>query len=283
MGLFSDILLTVDYDRTLTARDSTIPENNLAAIRYFMDNGGAFTVNTGRSLPMTAPFAELVPVNAPLLLYNGGAAYDVKTRQVSQLHPISLPQGDTIRALMEMFPDLNVEIQGIHAHYQFVENEKWVRFTEFSHCPHELVDPDADVGPFLKFSVYGEIREPNVSHLFYGSPEELARITEAENAIRRKFGGFVDVYRAAPRIIDVLAKGTSKGLAARALQKSLGRKLLVCVGDTDNDIPMLDEADYAFCPSDGGIADRYPNVCECDLGAVADVIRNRLPQIAAGI
>lgn len=283
MGLFSDILLTVDYDRTLTARDSTIPENNLAAIRYFMDNGGAFTVNTGRSLPMTAPFAELVPVNAPLLLYNGGAAYDVKTRQLSQLHPISLPQGDTIRALMEMFPDLNVEIQGIHAHYQFVENEKWVRFTEFSHCPHELVAPDADVGPFLKFSVYGEIREPNVSHLFYGSPEELARITEAENAIRRKFGDFVDVYRAAPRIIDVLAKGTSKGLAARALQKSLGRKILVCVGDTDNDIPMLDEADYAFCPGDGGIADRYPNVCECDLGAVADVIRNRLPQIAAGI
>ena len=248
-----------------------------------MDNGGAFTVNTGRSLPMTAPFAELVPVNAPLLLYNGGAAYDVKTRQLSQLHPISLPQGDTIRALMEMFPDLNVEIQGIHAHYQFVENEKWVRFTEFSHCPHELVAPDADVGPFLKFSVYGEIREPNVSHLFYGSPEELARITEAENAIRRKFGDFVDVYRAAPRIIDVLAKGTSKGLAARALQKSLGRKILVCVGDTDNDIPMLDEADYAFCPGDGGIADRYPNVCECDLGAVADVIRNRLPQIAAGI
>ena len=35
MGIFSDVLLTVDYDRTLTAPDSTIPERNIEAIRYF--------------------------------------------------------------------------------------------------------------------------------------------------------------------------------------------------------------------------------------------------------
>lgn len=37
MGKFSDVLLTVDYDRTLTAPDSSIPERNLEAIRYFME------------------------------------------------------------------------------------------------------------------------------------------------------------------------------------------------------------------------------------------------------
>lgn len=68
---FSDVLLTVDYDRTLTAPNSTIPERNLEAIRYFMANGGAFTVNTGRSVPMIQSFRDIVPVNAPLLLYNG--------------------------------------------------------------------------------------------------------------------------------------------------------------------------------------------------------------------
>ena len=52
MALFSQVLLTADYDRTLTAPDSTSPPRNLEAIRYFMENGGAFTVNTGRSLPM---------------------------------------------------------------------------------------------------------------------------------------------------------------------------------------------------------------------------------------
>ena len=79
MALFSDVLLTVDYDRTLTAPDSTIPERNLDAIRYFMENGGVFTVNTGRSVPMSKAFRDKVPVNAPLLLYNGSAAYDLQT------------------------------------------------------------------------------------------------------------------------------------------------------------------------------------------------------------
>ena len=74
MALFSDVLLTVDFDLTLTAPDNTIPRRNLDAIRYFMDNGGAFTVNTGRSLPMTKVFRDIVPVSAPLLLYNGSAA-----------------------------------------------------------------------------------------------------------------------------------------------------------------------------------------------------------------
>ena len=75
--MFSDVLLTVDYDRTLTAPDSTIPARNLEAIRWFMENGGAFTVNTGRSLPMVHSFKENIPMNAPLLIYNGGAAYDL--------------------------------------------------------------------------------------------------------------------------------------------------------------------------------------------------------------
>ena len=51
--MYSDILMTVDFDRTLTAPDSTIPERNIEAIRHFIDNGGTFTVNTGRSIPMS--------------------------------------------------------------------------------------------------------------------------------------------------------------------------------------------------------------------------------------
>ena len=58
--MFSDVLLTVDFDRTLTAPDSSIPQRNLEAIAWFMENGGAFTVNTGRSVPMALPFLEKI-------------------------------------------------------------------------------------------------------------------------------------------------------------------------------------------------------------------------------
>ena len=125
MGIFSDVLLTVDYDRTLTAPDSTIPERNIEAIRYFIENGGAFTINTGRSVPMTKVFRDRVPVNAPLLLYNGSAAYDMKESRLTFSHPICLEQQEIVRRCLEVFPHMTVEVQGFHAHYSFVKNFMW--------------------------------------------------------------------------------------------------------------------------------------------------------------
>ena len=66
MGIFSDVLLTVDYDRTMTDPDSKVPHRNFEAIQYFMENGGAFTLNTGRSTTTAKKLLNTLPVNAPL-------------------------------------------------------------------------------------------------------------------------------------------------------------------------------------------------------------------------
>lgn len=277
--MFSDILLTVDYDRTLTATDSTIPQRNLEAIRYFMENGGTFTVNTGRSVPMTKVFKDIVPVNAPLLLYNGSAAYDPGKGELSFCHEIQMDMWETVRTCMELFPDLTVEVQAVDAHYRFAENPAWDAFSDNNQCARGFARPGDDLGAFLKFSLYGEIRDVTVADLYNGSPEEIRRMDEVEAMLKERFGDKCEVFRAATRIIDVHAKGVSKIRSARELQQRLGRKILVCVGDAHNDIPMLDGADYAYAPCDGVIADQYENVCSCDEGAVADVIYKKIPKI----
>lgn len=279
MGLFSDILLTVDYDRTLTAPDSTIPERNVEAIRYFMENDGAFTINTGRSVPMIAVARSIVPVNAPLLLYNGSVAYDTKEEKLTFCQPISMDQGETVRRCMELYPDLTLEVQGLKAHYVFRKNPRWEVFCENSQCPYGIAGANDDLGPFLKFTLYGDFRESTVDELFSATPEELARFDYVEEDLRRRFGEKVEVFRSAPRVIDVHAKGVSKARSARQLQRQLGRRLLVCAGDAENDLPMLREADFAFTPADGGIAGSFPNVCPCAQGAVADVIYTKIPEI----
>ena len=73
MALFSDILLTVDYDHTMTGPDSKIPARNMEAIHYFTENGGSFTLNTGRSTTTMRDLFDVIPANAPFLLYNGSA------------------------------------------------------------------------------------------------------------------------------------------------------------------------------------------------------------------
>jgi HAD superfamily hydrolase (TIGR01484 family) len=277
---FSDILLTVDFDRTLTAPDSSIPQRNLEAIRWFMENGGVFTVNTGRSVPMTKKFRDIVPVNAPLLLYNGSAAYDLSTKTLDFCHEIQLDMWETVNQCMKLFPDMTVEVQAVDAHYRFAENPAWDAFSDHNQCARGFALPGDDLGTFLKFSLYGEIRDVTVADLYNGSPEEIARMDEVEQMLKDTFGEYCEVFRAATRIIDVHAKGVSKNRSARELQQRLGRKILVCVGDAHNDIPMLEGADYAFVPSDAALADRFPNVCKCADGAVADVIYKEIPKIA---
>ena len=279
MGIFSDVLLTVDYDRTLTAPDSTIPERNIEAIRYFMENGGAFTINTGRSVPMTKVFRDRVPVNAPLLLYNGSAAYDVAEKKLTFCHAIQMDLWETVRRCEELFPDLTVEVQGVDAHYRFSENPMWDAFSEHQNCAHAFARPGDDLGDFLKFTIYGQFRDVTVADLFNTLPGEKERLDEAEQLLRKEFGDFCEVFRSATRIIDIHAKGVSKAKSARQLQQQLGRKLLVCAGDAENDLSMMQAADYAFAPADGIIADRFETVCCCADGAVADVIYKKIPEI----
>jgi len=282
MGKYSNILLTADFDRTLTARDSSIPQRNLDAIRYFISEGGAFTVNTGRSLPMFRQFLDQVPVNAPLLLYNGSAAYDTQRAEFLFSSLIPMDQGETVRRIQTLCPGLVLELQGRDKHYSFTPNPAYEAFYREVGCAAGSMQPEEDAGPFIKLSIFGPLGSiASVAHLFQGSEEELRYYDQVEAVLREEYGDRLTILRVAPRVIDIHAPGVSKGNAALELKKKLGKKLLLCIGDEQNDISMLDAADFAFCPEDSAVANRYPNVCRCDDGAVADVIYKKIPDILA--
>ncbi len=279
MAMYSDVLLTVDFDRTLTAPDSSIPKRNLEAIRYFMEQGGHFTVNTGRSVPMALKhIIHTVPANAPLLLYNGSAAYDEEQDCLINCAPIALPLGE-LRDLQRRFPELNLEVQAADAHYLLNKNPSWEDYCDHNGCPWFYAEPENIPGPFLKFSFNGQFWENTVASMYTGTPEEIAQIDRAVAYMQATYGDRLEIFRPCARIVDFHAKGVSKLNAARALQKQLGKDILVCVGDAENDLTMLEGVDYAFCPSDGVVADRFPNVCPCAQGAIADVIYEKIPEI----
>ncbi len=278
MGIFSDVLLTVDFDRTLTGPDGLIPQRNLTAIEYFMENGGRFTVNSGRSVMTYAPYFDTLPVNAPQLLYNGSAA--CQDGKLVNVHAIDLDMWQTIDKIRSALPELNLEIQGQDpVHYLVDETPEFVAFYEGVGWKHAPACREKDMGPFMKLALFGVPHANVLSDMFECTPEEEAYFVQAEKTVQEICEGKVETFRAAPRIIDVQPKGVSKIRAARELQAQLGSKILVCVGDAENDIPMLDGADYSFCPADGVVADRYQTVCKCGDGAIADVIYKKIPEI----
>lgn len=275
--MFSDVLLTVDYDRTMTGPDSKIPQRNLDAVDFFMKNGGTFTINTGRSVSSFKKHLGKVPVNAPILMYNGSARWD--KGKLTDLKLLDFDLWDTVKILRSIFPNMNLEIQGVDLHYLIDPEPAYVAFYDALKWGYQISQPGDDLGPFMKFALAGSPRKKSVATLYDTDAAEDALFDAAQEKILELWGEKVEVYRAAPRIIDVHAKGVSKIAAARQLQQELGKKILVCAGDAENDIPMLEGADYAFCPADGMVADRFPNVCNCADGAIAEVIYKKIPEI----
>lgn len=277
MADFSDVLLTVDYDRTMTGPDSKVPERNLEAVRWFMEQGGAFTLNTGRSWNLGKKLLDKVAVNAPLLLFNGSAAYE--NGELLYHHAIDVPQWEMVMAVAEAFPEMNVEIQGLEDHYLLGPKQSFVELYASMKWHWSEAIPGQDTGPFVKMAVYGQAHTPVLGDMYVGTEQEFARFRELDAFILDRWGDKVDLFYAAPRILDVQPKGINKGVAARELLQRLGRKILVCVGDADNDLTMLEAAEHAYCPCDAVIAERYENVCSCGEGAVADVIYKKIPEI----
>ncbi len=274
MADFSNILLAVDCDRTLTDVFGRIPARNLDAIRRFQENGGAFTVATGRSVPMFRPYFDQIPANAPFVLYNGAAFYDASSQTLSDV--VEIPGcAALIRTLQARFPQLPLEVQGEDYHYVFGDNPMRDAFYRFNHGAMKQITMD-ELPPVLpKLAIYTEFRDKTVKRFFAVEPEEAAQMDAVEQFLAQSCADVVDPVRAAPGILDIQARGVNKGAAARRLAARLGRGILVCAGDALNDVSMLEEADYSFVPSDC-VAElresRYPKVCPCGEGSVADVI-----------
>lgn len=271
--MFSDILMTVDFDRTLTARDGSIPARNIEAIRYFIDHGGVFTVNTGRSYISFRQFLDIVPVNGDLLLLNGSAAWgDGAFTDVANIQRNVWP---SLHRLMERYPNVNLELQAPDMHYLVAPSDSYAEYYSHRPLPHRILELREQPLDFVKIGVYGDVH----GALGIDEMEEKALFDEITDFLTEEFGGELEIFRATPRIINVHAKGVSKLAAAKNLQKKLGRKTLICVGDEGNDVAMLQGADHAYCPGDAMIADRFENVCPCGDGAIADVIYKKIPEL----
>lgn len=278
MKLFEDILITSDYDYTLTDREGKIPQRNIEAIRYFMENGGAFTVNTGRSYISANDVTPFVPTNAPIIGFNGAAMWENGEYKI--VHEIKIDPWSILSRLAERFPEVKLEIHGLDRHYIINAIPEDIEVYEKRNWPYQIVQPGDDVGTFVKFNVQplrkpvdpnsGEVRKDK-DPAYY---DEIRAFIEAQ-------WPEVVVFRSGRCLLSIHDKAVSKLNAARELQKLLGKKILICMGDAGNDLAMLDGADYAYCPADGAVADRYENVCSCGEGAVADVIYKKIPEILA--
>lgn len=261
MGKFDGLLLVSDFDDTLYDSHFRIPARNLQAIGYFIREGGRFTVATGRAHRTFAPHVHLVPVNAPVVLSNGSALYDFETQQM--LAQTFLP--DTARAdmaaLMAAFPTLGLETY--HGEEIYVCNPNPITDahmkkvgTDYTLCPVEEMPV-----PWTKAIVQ----------------QEHPVLLRAQAWFLERHGQWYEAIFSNQYYLEVTAKGSTKGGMADKLARLLdiAPGHMYCVGDNQNDIPMLERSAIPFAPANCApeVKDWGARVlCHCDDGVIGDIV-----------
>ena len=273
MGKFDKMLLVSDYDNTLRYTETSLrgggeappvhPEN-LRAIHYWMDQGGAFAMATGRSLAAFRAPARDIPMNAPAIVDNGAAIYDLQTE--TYLVKSFLPDGclEHLRAAAGAFPELSLELyhEGdlIQVVHQTPWNEQHAKLTRLNYQVIAAVEPEL-------------VPLPLVKALFVADMAVLKQLCRfmAEKGWAERY----ELIFSSDHLLEMTARGADKGRMALQLKKLCGCEQLYCAGDHANDLPMLRAADRAFVPANAipeVLESGATVVCHCLDAAIAEAV-----------
>ena len=247
MGKFTGLLLASDYDNTLTYTEEAlrlcrpmppVSKANQAAIRYFMAEGGIFSVATGRAKPAFEAVADGVPMNGPTVLFNGAAIYDFSTGKY--LCEAFLPEtarahiAQTIRELPFAAVELYHDNNDIHA---LQPNDVTRRHLHVTHSPTVIVDS------------MEQVPSPISKALFSTEPAHQAALLDYLRG--QGWYGDYEIVASSESLVELTARGANKGGMVRRLAALLHtpQANVACVGDHANDIAMLTWAGMAFAPA----------------------------------
>ncbi len=222
---YSGILLCSDLDGTL----APTPEN-LDALTTFTNNGGRFTMATGRRPAHFRETVQGLPINAPVVALNGNAIYDLEADRPIWLNPIP---------------------------YELVREV--LRFTEKNSPDCSEMRANSLTHGTLFSPIKGETADRMLEEL--AQREELQGIMTLVMVCRPFIReDFRERYaKAFPMLTNVQTWGQGlelhhpdggKGNAVARLREYLGGRdvihTVVCVGDQENDLSMIRYADIGY-------------------------------------
>ncbi len=238
MGKFDGCILASDYDATLTNSKGFIPDEVKNAIKYYISEGGLFTVCTGRTKQGFHDYSPDI-INAPVLLGNSAMAYDYEKEETVFLRCIGIEDKKVVEKIAFGFPEIGTEIYSSDFK-SFVINpdERNIRHFEFQYINYEVTDcvPD-EAFPCIKVMVsVGEKRCENFQ-------EYLDSIDMGNIKYIPQHGNFIEI------ISNKTDKG--KGLLTLAQKLNIKNNRVFSIGDGANDITMLKAAHIGFVPENG--------------------------------
>ena len=239
-GKFEGYLLVADFDDTFCPEHGApVPEENRRAARRFMDEGGLFTIATGRDVRSYYSIRDKFTVNAPLVLSNGAVIFDGESGESWYESFLPFSCRNDLTAARDAFPGTGMEVHRGADVRVCGSNATLEKHLSRMGVPVSEADPGHILYPWTK--------------VVFVAPDELRAESETAHALCAWIAAqFPGRYEAVPSgaLVDVVAAGSDKGSGVRRLAEFLDilPENIVCIGDGWNDIPMLRAAGRAFAP-----------------------------------
>ena len=261
MGKFDGVLLATDFDDTFYSANQTVHPHNLERVEYFKSNGGIFTVATGRAQRTFSPYLDIARVNAPVVLSNGAQLYDFAADRMVLETCLPDTVTENLELLTGLIPELGLE--AYHGEEVYIWNPNpWTWFhLNRARTGAEEREIAAIPQPWGKAILH----------------QEHSILLRAQAAILDRWGDRYEAIFSNPNMLELTAKGSTKGSMVLELARRLGitRNNIYCIGDNQNDIPMLEVSAIPFAPAncaDSVKASEPYLLPDCEDGAVGALI-----------
>ncbi len=262
---YSKWLLVSDIDGTLNDKSMNLPEANKLAIRSFVNNGGNFTLCSGRNLESLMIHYNKLGIETPAIVLNGAGIYDVKNNSELYFNPITPRGEEVIFELLNKFKSVQLTVFGVNKIYLYKYKCLYGKIISLldglthTRCKSRKELPTGNWGKVTLFSM------PWIC-------KKLERILKNE-----KNSQLFDCFYTSPFTLEVVNSGVNKGSAVKKLASILNidTQNVAAIGDYYNDESMLRTVAHAACC--GQAPDDLKKICEyvtchCNNGAVNDFI-----------
>lgn len=262
MGIFDGVLLASDYDATLRGKTLKVLPRDIQALEYFQAQGGKFVLTTGRCWSAFVQQARELPLKSPTLLSNGASFCRMETGELLFHHDLPHRCREDMAELAALFPGVAFETYHGEEVYCQQPNDytAWhMRLVKASYTELPLREMPL---PWVKVLLEGD----------RGALEEMKQVVLA------RWGDFYECIFSNEHLLELTAKNVHKGtgVAAAAAWFGISPDHVYCVGDNDNDLPMLTTAKIGFAPAGSVVAEKQlPGirvVRDCESGCVEHVI-----------
>ncbi len=258
-------LLVSDIDGTLNTKAMKLPESNKIAIRKFVDNGGNFTLCSGRNLQSLSIHYEKLGIDTPAIFLNGAGVYDFSKNDFIYFNPITEEGERVILNVLKAHKTLQLTVYSPEKLYLATWKCVYGRvISMLDKLNYELCKSVSDLprGNWGKVSLFGTKGLINKLQLFF------------KNDTNKKL---FECFKTSPYTLEVVNKGVNKGNAVLKLAEMLNvnKSNTAAIGDYYNDVEMLKMVAHPVCcgqaPDDIKAISEYV-ACHCNDGAVADFI-----------